>query len=175
MAWSDYSHSDCIAVLNAFKVQNPRLLITFTFQVQEVISCDNFCMGLCFKLGSDCLTIYIFFSIFRSGACWRGEKDSPECVKAFLLITHVKRCEIWLRTFMIAFNKIWSTVGIRSSLVGKSIESLLSKVQWQQQQEPHQTKDLTSRTRPVHMLSFAWRLTRLHFLAFLCKTTTWND
>ena len=38
MAWSDYSHSDCIAVLNAFKVQNPRLLITSTFQVQEVIS-----------------------------------------------------------------------------------------------------------------------------------------
>ena len=22
MAWSDYSHSDCIAVLNAFKVKN---------------------------------------------------------------------------------------------------------------------------------------------------------
>ena len=61
MAWSDYSHSDCIAVLNAFKVQNPRLLITFTFQFQEVISCDNFCIGLCCKLGSDCFTIFFSF------------------------------------------------------------------------------------------------------------------
>ena len=37
-----------------------RLLITFTFQFQEVISCDNFCIGLCCKLGSDCFTIFFF-------------------------------------------------------------------------------------------------------------------
>lgn len=112
-------------------------------------------------LGSDCFTIG--FSFCSGVEHVEEAKRIHKCaLKPFLLITRAERCEIWLHTFLSAFNKIWSTVRIRFSSCHKSIESL-SKLQWQQQQECHQW------TIARHMLSFVWYLTRVQFLAFL-----WN-